>query len=490
MSVLQYPEEMNSSDLQIWNNAAFDNGDSEDSSAILKRSWSPLKPRFLNPSDSLESFSSKENENQTHQFQHSSISSVSSLKSPMSQPLKVLDPNGAVERSRIKSIKGNYNQGFADKPILRSNNEGEVHDEKKIDKEIEEIEMEISRLSSRLEALKIEKAEKSVKMSEKKGRIVAAKFMDRKLVGKNAEEKKKIEESLATSAKTKVQRRGLSLGPSEIMAGARRGMSLGPSEILSDVKSRQFGKKESTITPVQPIQSRRKSCFWKLQDIAEEKVTKERRKSLSVSPKSRKNLAGKTQGSRQAVTTVASKKTVKKEEMFGNSVQPKKLFKDAEKSVTATNKKPLRPGRVVASRYNQSSSQTSAMRKRSLPENDKDENKRCDKKRSLSAGKSRETLPEKKNLGTESSRVKKRWEIPTDLVVHSSEAESSSPTTSVVPEILPRIRIARCINETPRDSGPAKRVADLIGRKQYFAEDEEEEPSSLCQALSFADDEV
>ncbi|KAL3509506.1 hypothetical protein ACH5RR_028907 [Cinchona calisaya] len=489
MSVLQYPEGVNSSsDLQIWNNAAFDNGESEDSSAIIERSWSSLKPHLLDPSDSLESFSSKEKENQSPLLENSS---VSSLKSPTPLPLKVLDPNGAVEKSRIKSVKGNYKLGFIEKTVSKSGAEGEVRDEGKIDKEIEEIEKEINRLSSRLEALRIEKAEKSLKMVEKRGKIVAAKFMDQKLVGKNAEEKKKIEEILAMSARNKVHRRGLSMGPSEIMAGARRGMSLGPSEIFSDTKSGQFGRKESLITPVQSIKNRRKSCFWKLQDIEEEKVTKERGKSLSVSPKSRKNLATKTQASRQAMTTVASKKAVKKEDLFGNSVQPKKLFKDGEKSVNATNKKPLRPGRVVASRYNQSISQASAMRKRSLPENDKDESNRGDKKRSLSVGKSREMLPEKKNLGTESSRVKKRWEIPSDLVVHSSESEDSSPTISVVvPEILPRIRIARCINETPRDSGPAKRVADLIGRKQYFAEDEEVVEPSFCQVLSFADDEA
>lgn len=56
--------------------------------------------------------------------------------------------------------------------------------------------------------------------------------------------------------------------------------------------------------------------------------------------------------------------------------------------------------------------------------------------------------------------------------------------------LLPRIRTTWCINETLRDSGPAKRVADLIGKKPYFAADDEEVEPSLCQALSFADDEV
>ncbi|CAI9090382.1 OLC1v1025145C1 [Oldenlandia corymbosa var. corymbosa] len=487
MSVLQYPEGMNSSDLQIWNNAAFDNGDSEDLSAIGKRSWSPLKPVLLNSTDSIQSLSCKEN--QSPQFLLNS--SISSVKSPL--PLRPKVNNNSivtVEDSRIKPAKVNSKMGLEEKSVSWSGSDWEVRDEGKIDKEIEEIEMEINRLSSRLEELKMQKAERSAKLVEKRGfRVVPAKFMEEKKIFKNTEEQKKTDEILGMSARTKVQRRGLSLGPAEIMAGTRRGLSLGPSEIYSGLKSKEMGKKESVITPIQPIQSRRKSCFWKLQDIDEEKVTKERGKCLTVSPKLRKNLVAKAQTSRQAATTVASKKTVKKEELFGTSVQPKKLFKDGEKSITATSKKPTRPGRVVASRYNQSSSsQASAIRKRSLPENDKDESKRCDKKRSLSLGKSSESLPETKNLVPE-IRVKKKWQIPSDIVVHSSESDDLSPTISDVPDPLPRIRTTRCAVETPRDSGPAKRVADLVGRKSCFADSEEEE-TSLRQVLNFAEDDI
>ncbi|KAI5660759.1 hypothetical protein M9H77_20082 [Catharanthus roseus] len=475
MSVLRYPEGMNSMDLQIWDNAAFDNGESEDSSAIVKSSWSPFKPSLNSSLESMDSFSSKENRSPL--LEKNSVSAKSQL------PIKSILQNGAaVENSRIKSVKANSKLGFVENSVLKSGNEGEmIRDDKKIDQEIEEIEKEISRLASKLEALKVEKAEKIVKTVEKKGgRVIPAKFMNQKQSDKNAEEKKKV------------QRRGLSIGPSEIFAGTRRGMSLGPAEIM---KSRQIGKQESMITPIQSIKNRRKSCFWKLQDIDEaEKVTKERRKSLSLSPKSRKANAKMIQSSRQAATTVASRKTLKKEDAIVNSIQPKKLFKDGEKSAAATNKKPIRPGRVIASRYNQSTNQassSSAMRKRSLPENDQ-ESKRCDKKRSLSVGKSR---PEIKNLGgTNEGRVKKRWEIPSEIVVHrSSESETSPPPTTisvVVPDLLPRIRTSRGVSETPRDSGPAKRVAELIGKKSFFSIDEEvDEPSSsVCQALHFAED--
>ncbi|MCE3214842.1 hypothetical protein HAX54_053472 [Datura stramonium] len=139
------------------------------------------------------------------------------------------------------------------------------------------------------------------------------------------------------------------------------------------------------ITPIQPIQNRRKSCFWKLQEIEEECLSKERGKSSSLSPKSRK-AAARTMASRQAVTTIASKKNMKKDDAFLSSVQPKKLFKMAK-------------------------------------------------------------------------------------------------------SLLPAM-IARCIaNETPRDSGPAKRVVELIGRKSFFSNDEDKEPS-VCQVLSFAEEDA
>ncbi|XP_022860069.1 uncharacterized protein LOC111380671 [Olea europaea var. sylvestris] len=501
MSVLQYKEGVSSNDLQIWNNAAFDNGDLKEISGN-KPSWSPIKPMLLNSTESIISdSSSKENEGPLFE---NPISSVSSSLRSVVTPFKPVNVNGASENLKTRGIS---KQDFEEKVDLKS-----------FDEEIEEIEMEIKRLTSRLEALKLEKADRSVKTMEKRGRVIRAKFLEPKQSVKNAEEKKEIEQTSSMRARTGVQRKGLSLGPAEIVAGARRGMSMGPSEIYGSARSLKLGKQEMVtpakvvaearrgmsmgpseifgsgksqklgmITPVQPLQSRRKSCFWKLEDIDEGKVmSKERGKSSSVSPDSRKTMANSRLLSRQAVTTVGSKKAVKKEDRMVNSVQPKKLFRDGEKSVPA---KPLRTGRVVASRYNQSTNPASEMRKRSLPDNGKAEN-RGDKKRSLSAGKPRVTFRDDKNLGIE-SRVKKRWEIPSEFVVHSSllEGENSPRSTTAVLDLLPRIKISQYTNESPRDSGPAKRVVELIGKKSYFCYDEEVEPS-VCQALSFAEDET
>ncbi|XP_057784895.1 uncharacterized protein LOC131002410 [Salvia miltiorrhiza] len=447
MSVAQFPDAAmdSSADLQIWNNAAFDNGEISEDLAASKQSWGSLKSIFGNAKASFDSVSGKENQGFASENQIPSFP-----KSASTTPFKPLNAVESVEKSKIREIA--MNKSFEQNPVS------------KIDEEIEEIESQILRLNSRLESLKVEKA--SVRAAERKGRSVAAKFMEQKQsVSKNAE----IPNSNSNlSARTKVSRRGISLGPAEILSAGRRGMSLGPSEIFGAAKSRQV----MMNTPLQS--SRRKSCLLKLPEIDEERV-----KSSSLSPKSRKVAAGKP---RQAATTIGSKKAVKKEDSVMSSVQPKKLFRDGEKS--APNKKAFRPGRVVASRYNQnnaSSSQASAMRKRSLPDYDGDGGKRVEKKRSLSPGKTRANESE--------VRVKKRWEIPSEIVVHGSvEGEGErSPAGCVVaaPCLLPRLRIARC-NESPRDSGPAKKVAELVGRRSYFASDEGVE---VCQALSYEEEE-
>ncbi|XP_042065227.1 uncharacterized protein LOC121808700 [Salvia splendens] len=428
MSVAQLPDAMDSSeDVQIWNNATFDS----EELAASKQSWGSLESIFGNPKSSFDSVSGKENQGFASENQNQIPALSPFPQSATTTPFKQLNAVESVQKSKIR--------GFEKIRVF------------KIDEEIEEIETQIARLNSRLEVLKVEKA--SVSAVEKKGRVIAAKFMEHKQSVKN-------DEISNLNARTKPSRRGISLGPAEILSAGRRGMSLGPSEIFGGAKSRQM------MINSTPLQSRRQSCMLKLQGIDEEKV-----KSCSLSPKSRR-VAAK---SRQAATTIGSRKTVKKEDAVLSSVQPKKLFRDGEKS--APTKKAMRQGRVVASRYNQGASQASAVRKRSLPENDGDAGKRVEKKRSLSIGKTRANEGE--------GRVKKRWEIPSEIVVHSSsvEGEKSPECVVVAPCLLPRLRIARC-NESPRGSGPAKKVAELVGRKSYFASDD-----GVCQALSYCEEE-
>ncbi|KAK6916004.1 hypothetical protein RJ641_018865 [Dillenia turbinata] len=383
-------------------------------------------------------------------------------------PIKPLQPRNSSRVSQEKPIKPLY---------LKNSTERETRDVKKIDAEIAEIEEEISRLSSKLEALRLEKAEKSLKSIERRGRIVPAKFLEPKQSIKNRDALKQSEESLSLSAKTKVERRGVSLGPVEIFSGTR---------------SRILGKQE--ITPIGPIKDRRKSCFCKLQDIDEE-VNKKIGKCLTVSPKSRKNLA-KIQAPMHAATTTVSKKSLKKEDAVISSIQPKKLFRDAEKLVLA--KKPIKPGRIVASRYNQlpiksstgKSAKNSDCRKRSLPENEDDE-KLCDKKRASLAAKSRVIFSELEQNPVGQNEEQKKGEIPCGVFELKSLVEESPMSISRMPDLLPKIRTIRCEADSPRDSGRAKRVAELVGRKSIFgAVDEEEGESSVCQALEFAEDQV
>ncbi|PKI52946.1 uncharacterized protein LOC116202354 [Punica granatum] len=445
MSVLQYPDAFDAPDLQVWNNAAFDHGESE------PLTWASSNPDCVNLTLSLESDDcSKENRSPSGPVGNSQVRLLNlNLNLP-------LEPGSASPSPVLKGIKWKDPQ------------EEKVQSGRDIDAEIEEIEREISRLSTRLEVLRIEKAEQNPKTTEPpRGRVVPAKFMEQKQGNRSSQEEKKIDGAPLSSTKPKIN---------------RRGVSLGPGEIASAVKTRPSNKPE--VTPVMSVQSRRKSCFWKLQEIDELKVTKERRKSLSltVSPKTQKTVS-KTQPQKQAVTTVGSKRATKKEEGVISAIQPKRLFKEGEKSA----KKPAKLGRVVPSRYNQIT--ISAARKRSFPENDKEEADRSDKRRASQGT-------------TVEGKAKKRWEIPREVVLYKSdEAEedkkkankssSETPLSAVrINEVLPKIRIARgFVNESPRDSGPAKRAAELVGRRNYFVQGEEDTgQTQFCQALSFLGD--
>ncbi|XP_050208357.1 uncharacterized protein LOC126657670 [Mercurialis annua] len=418
-SILQYPE--------VWNNEAFDDGDSEDSLGLMIKSSSSSS--WWN--QSLESSCSKENMNPV-------LEKSAAFFKP-SIPTKPLKSNNIIVNSQGNNSTVKLNNPL--KIVLKRDGLGSKNvsqeDETKIDEEIEAIEKEISRLSSRLESLRLEKVERSLKIGEKKGKAVPAKFMEPK-------QTVKIEK--------------------------RRGMSLGPSEIYSATKARLFNKQE-VATPVS-TKNRRKSCFWKLEEVDELKATKERGKSSSLSPKSRKIQAPK-----MAATTVGSRKLVKKEVGVIASIQPKTLFKDGEKSVP--NRKLVKPGRVIPSRYNQIGSNVSASeaRKRSLPDSDKED---ANKRRSRETGVNQ-------RVEISCSRGKKKCEVPNELVVPVCVVEESVISNSLKGDVLPKIKTFRCVNETPRDSGAAKRVADLVGKKSFFCIDEGEETAedSVCQTLRF-----
>ncbi|KAK8537200.1 hypothetical protein V6N13_042146 [Hibiscus sabdariffa] len=253
-------------------------------------------------------------------------------------------------------------------------------DEKRIDLEIEATEKEITRLSLKLESLRQERAEFKARRVSMRGRTVASKFMVQKQSNKNFEMGKKIGDPLFSSAKTKLNR--------------------------ADV-----------ATLVVSMQSRRKSCFYKLRDTDEEKGKSRRGKSLSLclSPKSRRRIS-----------TVGSKRAVRREDGVVATIQPKNLFQDGEKSETA--KKLSKPGRVVASRTNQVANQSNGnstrnnARKRSLIEID--ESNRHGKRRASGV----QVMDSCKNQKSK-SRVK--WETPVSVMVFNGEMEEAMPVYRV-----------------------------------------------------------
>ncbi|KAM1432090.1 hypothetical protein ACFXTO_014654 [Malus domestica] len=272
---------------------------------------------------------------------------------------------------------------------------------------------------------------------EKRGKVVAAKFMEQKQSVKNLDGLKKIE-SMMMSVRSKVNGRGMSLGLSEIVVGAG----------FQRPKGQEF----------------------------------------KLSLKSRKTVS-RVQAPKQAATTVGgSKRPVKKQDKVLASIGPKKLFKDgAEKSVPAK-KTPFKPGRVVPSRYNQiGNSAVSDGWKRSWPDEDKDDSKRGDKRRVSLVGKPYGIALETSRSQGSECRVKKSWEIPSKIVVYQGAAEhNKSPSViAEIGDVLPKIKTVRCGIDTPRGSGPAKRVAELVGMKSYFSTHGE-----VCQELSFAEEDA
>ncbi|CAH2077706.1 unnamed protein product [Thlaspi arvense] len=422
MSSIEHTETLNAPNLQIWNNAAFDDVDSNVTSAV-EASWSNLPPDFVN--ESFDSDCSKEN-----QIPISVSSSVKSSVSFTTDPLR----SGNAHEKPPKP----WCEAPSAKPMTAKAKSGA--DQRDIDAEIEDVEKEIGRLSTRLESLRLEKAEQTARSIAIRGRIVPAKFME-----SQKQTVKFAEDSPFPGSKSRTT--------------TRRGVSLGPGEIFS------AAKKSETVTPLQSAQNRRKSCFFKLPGIDEGKVvTKARgRTSLSLSPRTRKAASKITAAQKQAATTGGSKRAVKKEEGVLSSIQPKRLFKEDEKN--AALRKPLKPGRIVASRYSQMSKTTQTAekdaRKRSLPENEDKENRRSEKRRASD-----------ENCKSE-GRVKKRWEIPSEVDLYSSGVNDDE---TPIGKELPRIRTLRRAGGSPRDSGAAKRVAELESKNRNF---------TFCQLLRF-----
>ncbi|KAL5730675.1 hypothetical protein ACHQM5_003472 [Ranunculus cassubicifolius] len=474
-------------DPQIWrNNDVFDNGDSIEF-IPSKDSIFLANPIFLNPSDLG---SSKE--------MGTPIVGKSLVSMKSSTPMKPIYPNCSTVNSVGKPLKILFKQGIIRcPPETELNDESEVEfDDGEIDVEIEEIEMEISRLSSKLEALRVRKVENGLKSRKKIENLASKKSIVTEEGAGNVMENRK----------RKFLGRDLNLGASEIKADNRSQITYKLQKNLS-IQSRQIRRKscfpklqnvdkekvagnrdslglsksvrskamvEPQVSSVQVMQSRKKPALLNIQELNEDKVTKQRGgRSLSLSPESRLTVAT-IQESRRRLTTVGGKKPGKDIAIL-SSIQPKTLFKGG---ISVGSKKPVKNARVIASRYNQVSSQKSERRKWSLPGDNKE-----------NVEQSRDFAEDLDlNQMSASRRVKKQWEIPSEVIMHHSFGESPPPppsSFSKMADIIPKIRINKCAKGSPRDSGPAKRVVELVGRKSYFGTEAGLKNASVCQALRF-----
>jgi hypothetical protein len=73
----------------------------------------------------------------------------------------------------------------------------------------------------------------------------------------------------------------------------------------------------------------------------------------------------------------------------------------------------------------------------------------------------------KQSLPGPASAASQREEIRAKLTEPSND-ELSPETVAKVAELLPRIKTMLPSDESPRDSGCAKRVADLVGKRSFF----------------------
>ncbi|KAK1280827.1 hypothetical protein QJS04_geneDACA003178 [Acorus gramineus] len=427
---------MNAIDLQIWDNAAFDGCDG---GSNRESSWFPLQSLSLNQSsESLDPDSMKENRSPT--------------------PAKPNHP-----------LKVHFRQG----------SNGGDRDTASIDSEIEEIEAEIGRLASRLAALRIKKAEVEMKaakrtpMTDRRGFSLGPTEIASSVVGSSSVKKlQEIKEEEVTKKKKKTERqRSFSpesrpsitrrsaistVGPMRTTAReypmpgpasarpSRRGLTLGPSEIAATRKKLSFQMSEEDKEPMSNV----------------DRKVRARQRGLSIGPMEITRMQCRRKSSFVGFPEF-------EEESLGPKSRP---------SATVGSVKSAK-GRVIASRYSKITvGSGSNRRKWSLPEKDDGDAKMDVKKRALSVGKSQASLLEKKM-----SRITGKGKGEVHPI-------NDSPSITRVAESLPKIRTIRCTVVSPRDSGRAKRVAELIGRKSYFTA-EKELGESACQTLAFEEEE-
>ncbi|XP_015693895.2 serine/arginine repetitive matrix protein 2 [Oryza brachyantha] len=379
-----------------------------------------------------------------------------------------------------------------------------------VEAEIDHIEAEILRLSSRLHHLRCsnqpEPNRDAAPMREMVAKVrprprglslgpldVISIFNREKQPLRSGQSLKPIRQPSATT-----RGRGLSVGPLEIAAAnprvpaaaqhqqqkragtarilkpikeppaqRRRGVSLGPLEIHHGVGSKPASARAKPFpTKLNAIreESRPSKQFavpakpWPSSNTKQTLDSKQgaaasRAKARSTSPRPRRQSIGK------ATDTRGANKVVDELKPKGASSQSGSATAAAS---TATAKRPAGSSkmRVVPSRY-------SLTPGASLGGSGAQERRR------------KQSLPDSSGDATQNEEIRAK-------VIEASNDPLSPQTIAKVAEMLPRIRTMPPPDESPRDSGCAKRVAELVGKRSFFtaaAEDGNAIPSYNARVL-------
>ncbi|KAJ3708482.1 hypothetical protein LUZ61_012187 [Rhynchospora tenuis] len=306
-----------------------------------------------------------------------------------------------------------------------------------IEKEIEKTEREIERLTRRLEELKSKKASSF----QKPGRVVPSKF----------KEVAKIK--FETPVSNKSMQRGVSLGPLEILQGSthsskkfgsnkphgikeekekpqswkQRGVSLGPLEILQG--STHSSKKLGSNKPHGIKEEKEKFQSWKQRGASlgpleiHQGLAQSSKKPPGIKEEKEKSQPWKSAGPKMVSNSRPGRR--------GVSLGPTEISAIARKT-------PSKPWNTLEKIEEHSTSN-----------------------RRLSRG------PRKPRV------VPSRYSLAPPKIVRDDMSKNvngkkSPESVTKMAKLLPKIKAVRCIEQSPRDSGRAKRVADLIGRKPFF----------------------
>ncbi|TKW23080.1 hypothetical protein SEVIR_4G270000v4 [Setaria viridis] len=239
------------------------------------------------------------------------------------------------------------------------------------------------------------------------------------------------------------RRRGVSLGPLEIHHGA--GSKLGAAAAAARVKP--FSSKLSSVREdgQRSKQNAVPARPWPSSNARQgTAASRAKARSGSMSPRSRRQSASKateTTGGNTKATETRGRNAAIAVNKGDDELKPKGVVNHTGNAAVAKRPAGSSKVRIVPSRYSLTPGSSLAAGT---------QEKRC-----------KQSLP---GLAGGSSQ---RVEIRAKLTEPSTD-ELSPETIAKVAELLPRIRTMPPSDESPRDSGCAKRVADLVGKRSFF----------------------